>query len=51
MERTEIKDVLASAAAGSEVTVAGWVRTVRTSKGGFSFIAVNDGWGKLAKTS
>src|SRR4051795_10386610 len=29
--------------AGEEVTVKGWVRTRRDSKGGFSFIAINDG--------
>jgi len=29
--------------AGQSVTVGGWVRTVRSSKGGFSFLAVNDG--------
>src|SRR3954470_23984565 len=29
--------------AGSEVTVKGWVRTRRDSKGGFSFLAINDG--------
>ena len=28
---------------GAEVVVQGWVRTVRHSKGGFSFIAVHDG--------
>jgi asparaginyl-tRNA synthetase len=28
---------------GEEVTVKGWVRTRRDSKGGFSFVAVNDG--------
>jgi asparaginyl-tRNA synthetase len=28
---------------GSNITIAGWVRTLRTSKGGFSFIAVHDG--------
>src|SRR3954468_17521969 len=28
---------------GSEVTVKGWVRTRRDSKGGFSFLAINDG--------
>src|SRR5687768_17028673 len=27
----------------AEVTVKGWVRTRRDSKGGFSFVAVNDG--------
>src|SRR5215213_10511323 len=26
-----------------EVTIRGWVRTRRDSKGGFSFIAINDG--------
>ena len=30
-------------AVGSEIGVQGWVRTRRTSKGGFSFVAVNDG--------
>ncbi len=30
-------------APGASVTIAGWVRTLRTSKGGFSFIAVHDG--------
>src|SRR6266567_4554366 len=28
---------------GGVVTVKGWVRTRRDSKGGFSFVAVNDG--------
>ena len=43
MKRTKIKDVLADAKVGSEVTIAGWVRTARHSKGGFSFVALNDG--------
>ncbi len=43
MERTLITDVIANVAPQTVVTVAGWVRTVRTSKGGFSFLAVNDG--------
>ena len=30
-------------AIGSQVTIQGWVRTRRDSKGGFSFIEVNDG--------
>src|SRR6478752_2347705 len=30
-------------AEGQAVTVKGWVRTRRDSKGGFSFVAVNDG--------
>jgi asparaginyl-tRNA synthetase len=41
MKRTLIKDVLA-AAPGTALTLGGWVRTVRTSKG-FSFVSVNDG--------
>ena len=28
---------------GAEVQVAGWVKSRRTSKGGFSFVAINDG--------
>ena len=43
MNRTLIKDALTDVAPGEEITVAGWVRTVRTSKGGFSFLAINDG--------
>ncbi|HEV8291775.1 MAG TPA: OB-fold nucleic acid binding domain-containing protein, partial [Tepidisphaeraceae bacterium] len=31
------------AAVGEAVTIKGWVRTRRDSKGGFSFIAINDG--------
>jgi asparaginyl-tRNA synthetase len=43
MTRQLIKYVLDSSDYGSEVTVAGWVRTRRDSKGGFSFIELNDG--------
>jgi len=43
MQRTLIKDALAGAPSGREVTLAGWVRTIRHSKGGFSFISLNDG--------
>jgi len=43
MHRTLIRDALAAEQFGGEVAVGGWVRTVRTSKGGFSFIALNDG--------
>ena len=43
MTRTRISKVLEDVPVGSEVTIGGWVRTVRTSKGGFSFLAVNDG--------
>jgi asparaginyl-tRNA synthetase len=43
MDRTEIKQALSDLPAGSKVTLGGWVRTVRTSKGGFGFITLNDG--------
>jgi len=43
MQRTLIKDALRHAPVGREVTLAGWVRTIRHSKGGFSFISLNDG--------
>ena len=43
MRRTRISEVLKSDAVGTHVTVAGWVRTRRDSKGGFSFIEINDG--------
>ncbi len=43
MPRTRIADVLKSTALGSTFLVKGWVRTRRDSKGGFSFIELNDG--------
>jgi asparaginyl-tRNA synthetase len=43
VKRTLIKYVLDPEAIGSEVKVAGWVRTRRDSKGGFSFLEINDG--------
>jgi asparaginyl-tRNA synthetase len=43
MERTLISDAIREGTPGSELTVAGWVKTVRHSKGAFSFVAVNDG--------
>ena len=43
MKRTLIKHVLASDTIGEPVKVAGWVRTRRDSKGGFSFLEINDG--------
>ena len=43
MNTTPIKDVLTDLPVGSTATVAGWVKTLRTSKGGFSFVTVNDG--------
>jgi asparaginyl-tRNA synthetase len=44
MPHVSIADALAGRApVGGEVTVKGWVRTRRDSKGGFSFVAINDG--------
>ncbi|MFW6414614.1 MAG: asparagine--tRNA ligase [Verrucomicrobiota bacterium] len=43
MKRDYIKDLLQTDESGIEVTVAGWVRTRRDSKAGFSFIELNDG--------
>ena len=43
MQRTRISEILKTEAIGTRVTVAGWVRTRRDSKGGFSFIELNDG--------
>ena len=43
MKRELIKHVLKRTDFGSTVAVAGWVRTRRDSKGGFSFVELNDG--------
>jgi asparaginyl-tRNA synthetase len=43
MKRQLIKNVLVREDFGAAVTVAGWIRTRRDSKGGFSFLEVNDG--------
>ena len=43
MNRVLIKQALARPGEGQPITVCGWVRTRRDSKGGFSFIEVNDG--------
>jgi asparaginyl-tRNA synthetase len=43
MERQLIKHVLKREDFGSDVTVAGWVRTRRDSKAGFSFLEIHDG--------
>jgi asparaginyl-tRNA synthetase len=40
--RTRIREILSGCTAGDAVTVCGWVRTKRESKG-FSFIALSDG--------
>jgi asparaginyl-tRNA synthetase len=44
MSRTSIRAILeGQVPLGSDVVVEGWVRSRRTSKGGFSFVHVNDG--------
>jgi asparaginyl-tRNA synthetase len=43
LKRTKIVKALSSEEVGSEITVMGWVRTKRESKGGFSFVEINDG--------
>ncbi len=43
MNRTTVQDAVTKCPPGEELTLAGWVRTVRASKGGFSFLALNDG--------
>src|SRR3954466_1306852 len=44
MPYVSISDALkGKVAVGEQVTVKGWVRTRRDSKGGFSFVAINDG--------
>jgi asparaginyl-tRNA synthetase len=43
MQRELIKHVLEREDFGATVTVAGWVRTRRDSKGGFSFVELTDG--------
>src|ERR1700735_4675015 len=43
MERITVAQARTEAAIGKEVQLQGWVRTRRDSKGGFSFLEVNDG--------
>jgi asparaginyl-tRNA synthetase len=43
MERISVAEARKPEAIGREVRVQGWVRTRRDSKGGFSFLEVNDG--------
>jgi len=42
-KRKKIAELIESSDFGSEVTLMGWVRTRRDSKGGFSFLEINDG--------
>ena len=44
MTRTSIESILSGRVPiGSDVVIEGWVRSRRTSKGGFSFVHINDG--------
>src|SRR5688500_12256158 len=43
MEKLSVKEARLPAAIGKQVLVRGWIRTRRDSKGGFSFLDVNDG--------
>ena len=43
MEKISVSDARLPAAIGKQVLLQGWVRTRRDSKGGFSFIELNDG--------
>ena len=44
MTRTDIRNVLNHhVEIGNAVVVAGWLRSLRTSKGGFAFLSLNDG--------
>jgi asparaginyl-tRNA synthetase len=43
MEKISVAQARKAEAVGKRVTVQGWVRTRRDSKGGFSFIELNDG--------
>ncbi|HJX35246.1 MAG TPA: asparagine--tRNA ligase [Desulfatiglandales bacterium] len=43
MRRVRIAELFSTEKTGRDITVMGWVRTRRDSKGGFSFIELNDG--------
>jgi asparaginyl-tRNA synthetase len=43
LKRIRIQEILSAGTVGQKAAVAGWVRTKRDSKGGFSFVEVNDG--------
>src|SRR5215211_7316538 len=43
MDRISIREARQAAAIGKQVRIQGWIRTRRDSKGGFSFLEVNDG--------
>ncbi|MCH8839300.1 MAG: asparagine--tRNA ligase [Planctomycetes bacterium] len=43
MEKISVRDARRPDAVGRQVTLQGWIRTRRDSKGGFSFLELNDG--------
>jgi asparaginyl-tRNA synthetase len=43
MDRISVKEARDAGAVGRQVTLQGWIRTRRDSKGGFSFLELNDG--------
>src|SRR5687767_1474521 len=43
MEKISVTEARQPGAVGKQVTLQGWVRTRRDSKGGFSFLELNDG--------
>jgi asparaginyl-tRNA synthetase len=43
MDRISVKEARQPASIGRQVLVRGWIRTRRDSKGGFSFLDINDG--------
>jgi asparaginyl-tRNA synthetase len=43
MKQTKVSDARKADAIGQSVKLCGWVRTRRDSKGGFSFLELNDG--------
>jgi asparaginyl-tRNA synthetase len=43
MDKLTVREARDAANIGRQVTLQGWVRTRRDSKGGFSFVELNDG--------
>ncbi|MGI9430355.1 MAG: asparagine--tRNA ligase [Bythopirellula sp.] len=43
MEKISIREARSADAIGKQATLQGWIRTRRDSKGGFSFLEINDG--------
>src|SRR5258705_6601760 len=43
MEKVSVAEARRAESVGKQVRIQGWVRTRRDSKGGFSFIELNDG--------